>query len=114
MHISEFIKAVQSELSHFDYIQEISVESEVFTTRIKVKIKETLYVHIFYNQKTETLSYALLNQQKRIWGIDSNDLAGWHEHTFEDPEGHISIKPKNVYEVIRKLHTILQIIIYDN
>ncbi|MCB1191341.1 MAG: hypothetical protein H7A23_05145 [Leptospiraceae bacterium] len=114
MHISEFIKAVQSELSQLNYIQETSIESEVFTARIKVKVKDALSIYIFYNQKTGTLSYALLNQYRRIWGIDCNDPVGWHEHTFENPEGHILIKPKNVYEVIRKLHTILQIIIYDN
>lgn len=114
MHISEFISSAQEELHRLDYIKEVEIKSEVFTTRITSQVNEKLSIKIFYDEKTGTISYALLNQQRRIWGVDYTEMSDWHEHTFEDPESYISIQPKNTHEVIQKLNTILQIILYEN
>ena len=57
-----------------------------------VKIRATLaadaFIEVFYNADTGKCSYALIENDARIFGAD-NAFIGWHMHPFEDPSEHV-------------------------
>ncbi len=50
-------------------------------------IRESLYVHVFMSQRVSTLYFALILDNRRVFGIDSR-AGHWHLHPFENPEAH--------------------------
>ncbi len=42
-------------------------------------------------------------EDKRIWGIDFDNMRGWHLHPLENSEGHRRIGAKSIEEIIELL-----------
>jgi len=57
-------------------------------------------LQVYFNQRTGTTAFALVEAAKRIWGVDFDNLRGWHLHPLEDPESHQDIDPINPEEVV--------------
>ena len=46
---------------------------------------------------------AWIEGEKRRWGIDRDNLRGWHRHPLEDPEDHQAIPAIDIRDVIKEL-----------
>ena len=44
------------------------------------------FVDTFYNDVSDRTAFALIKNERRIFGADNT--GGWHWHPFEDPENH--------------------------
>jgi len=66
---------------------EVNVEGPIM--KIRLTIDEKTFIHVFSNNTTKTLAYTSIRESKRIYGIDRDNIRGWHEHPFEDPATHI-------------------------
>lgn len=53
------------------------------------------------------MAFALIEGKKRIWGIDSDSIRGWHIRPKNAPETHVDIEPQSVSEIIQKLREAL-------
>ncbi len=56
-------------------------------TIVKIRIyllKDNKFIDVFYNSYTSTTAYALIENEKRIFGVDNT--GGWHIHPFDDPD----------------------------
>jgi hypothetical protein len=62
------------------------IDNVVVKIRIYLITKE--FVDVFYNSDTERIAYALIDSNKRVFGVDNT--GGWHIHPLEDPVNHIS------------------------
>jgi len=67
----------------------------------KVLLAKNRFLHIYFNERTGTTAFALVEKERRIWGIYYDNLRGWHEHTIENPESHQSIQLADVQETIK-------------
>lgn len=70
-------------VSHYD----INI---VDNTIVKIRIhlsNNNSFIDVFYNSHTSTIAYTLIENEKRIFGVDNT--GGWHIHPFENPEEHI-------------------------
>lgn len=54
---------------------------------LRVPIVGNRFVEAFFNEATGTTAYALIHENRRIFGAD-NTGGKWHIHPFEEPEGH--------------------------
>jgi hypothetical protein len=62
-----------------------------------------LFLAFYYNQVTGTQAFALVRNEQRLWGIDYDNLRGWHEHPLEQPELHIILEAQTITLIIKRL-----------
>ena len=67
-----------------------------------------MFLNVYYNEVTETIAFALIENEKRIWGIDKDRIRDWHIHPLNDPEQHESIQPLTICCIIEKLKGVLE------
>ena len=65
---------------------------------------------MYFNELTGTTAFALIEREKRIWGIDFDKMRGWHLHPLENSEDHRNIDPKNIEEIVRALADVWSLI----
>jgi hypothetical protein len=53
---------------------------------LRLEIIPDGFIDAFYNDRTDTLAFALIEHGTRIFGSDN--AGGWHIHPFDDPERH--------------------------
>ncbi len=103
MDINQFLVSVLHSLSSLKFVEKVDFHTEVFVLKGKVLLAKNRFLQIYFNERTGTTAFALIEKERRIWGIDYDNLRGWHEHTTEDPESHESIPPADVQETMRRL-----------
>ena len=71
MDINGFLGELLREISHLDFVDSIDFHIEVITIKGRVLLKrEPYFVEIYYNEVTGTMAFALIENNKRLWGID--------------------------------------------
>lgn len=112
MDINSFSNKLLHELSHLDFVDKVDFHLEIITIKGRVFLKEEPYfLEIYYNEKTGTTAFALIENDKRIWGIDYDNIRGWHEHPLDNSITHKQIHPMSIPEVLKefeKVYTDLQ------
>jgi hypothetical protein len=71
-------------------------------------ISDVLFVRFYVNQHTETIAFALIQNQERIWGIDRDNRRGWHQHPLDAPDSHLGIEPLSMAEIMQEMLSILR------
>lgn len=66
-------------------------------------LRKSMFLEVYYNELTETIAFALIEEQRRIWGIDRDNIRDWHIHPLDNPAKHTNIKPLSVFEIIETL-----------
>lgn len=103
MDINEFQFELETRLSNLDFVDKWEITKKRTTVRIRVYLKKKSLLNVFYNMMLRIQSFALIIDQKRVWGLDRDNKFGWHEHTIENPTKHESIEPHNIEQIISKL-----------
>ena len=101
MDVNSFMSELLQCLSHLDFVDKVDLSLEIITIKSRALLKRNSYfLEIYYNEQTGTTAFALIKNDKRIWGIDFDNTRGWHEHTLENPLDHKTIQEKNLSEII--------------
>jgi hypothetical protein len=98
--ISQFLILLLENLSRLDFAEKVDIQTEVFIVRGRAILQKSRFLQIFYNEQTGTTAFALIEKDRRLWGIDYDNLRGWHLHPVKNPETHLEITPKTIEEVI--------------
>jgi hypothetical protein len=56
-----------------------------------------------YSIPLSTTAFDLIEDEQRIWGVDYDDLRGWHVHPADDPDQHRDIDPMTPSEIVEAL-----------
>lgn len=56
---------------------------------LRVNITSGGFIDIFYNEQTGTTAFALIRENRRVFGADNT--GGWHLHPFAQPDQHIPL-----------------------
>ncbi len=72
-------------------ICDVPLVRQVGSASINLRVPLTVgnFIDIFYNQQTDRIAYALIEEGKRIFGADNT--GGWHVHPFDDPANHLPL-----------------------
>jgi hypothetical protein len=103
MDINQFLVSALHFLSSLDFVETVDFHTEAFILRGKVILKKSRFLQIYFNEITGTTAFALVEKGRRIWGIDFDNIRGWHLHTLENPDSHHSIEPMTVQAIINHL-----------
>lgn len=55
--------------------------------------------------------FALIEKDKRIWGIDFDNIRGWHLHPLRDFKTHYMIAEKSIEDIINELEKVWLLLI---
>jgi len=56
------------------------------TIRVPITPVNFIFIEIFFNEQTDRVSFALIQEGQRIYGADNT--GGWHIHPFDNPSNH--------------------------
>ncbi len=100
MDISQFLLLLLKGLSKLDFVEKVDIQTEVFVLKGRAILKKDRFLQIYFNELTGTTAFALVEKDKRIWGIDYDNMRGWHYHPLENPDNHRSMDKKSIEEII--------------
>ena len=104
MEVKQFINELKVGFESVDFVEQINIELlSVTYVKIKIKLKKERFISIWYNAVRHTLSFSLIIDNKRKWGLDFDNRIGWHEHTTNNPDLHVAIENHTIAEIIDKL-----------
>jgi len=108
MNTAAFVEELLSALAALETIQLTAVHSEGPIVNGRATLSEEVFLSFYYNQITGTQAFALIHGERRIWGIDYDNIRGWHLHPVELPESYLPIDPQSVTEIIQQLGEVLK------
>lgn len=103
MDISQFLLLLLEGLSKLHFVEKVDIQTEVFVLKGRAILKNNRFLQIYFNEISGTTAFALIEDNRRIWGIDCDNMRGWHFHPLENPETHHSINKKTIEEIIEML-----------
>jgi hypothetical protein len=68
----------------------------------RAHVRGGTFPSFYYNSETGTQAFALVKGSRRVWGVDYDNIRGWHMHPAAEPEQHVPISPQSVPEIIRQ------------
>ena len=108
MELKTFLAELVASLSLLDFVASIDLRTEAFTLKGRVLLKERGFLEIYFNEQTQTTAVAWIEEERRKWGIDRDNLRGWHRHPLENPEHHQPITALTIGEIIKELAHVWQ------
>ena len=103
MDVDQFLLNLLHELSGVNFVKNVNFETEAFILKGRIILDHDNFLQVYYNARTGTTAFALVENEKRTWGIDYDHIRGWHTHPIDNPEDHIETTPKNISEIIQGL-----------
>jgi len=76
--------------------------------KCNVHLSENLFLAVRYNARNERMDFALIHNNKRIFGYDN--LKEWHYHPYKDPSSHIPCERPSMDKIISDVLKILRTI----
>ena len=110
MDINHFLLSLLSALSTLEFVEKVDLQTEVFILKGRAILKKNRFLQVYFNELTGTMAFALIEQEKRIWGIDFDNMRGWHLHPFDNSEGHYSIDRMDIQTIVRALEDVWSLI----
>ena len=106
MTASEWLRSVEAACKrHFpnsSFRYEITREARV---KARLEIGPSMFVDFFFREETGRIDHALIVNGVRRFGLDN--LGGWHEHPFIDPNAHVPVDAPSPNEAIERIRDVV-------
>ncbi len=103
MDVESFLSSLLEALADRPFVRSVDLETEATVVRGRVLLEKDRFLQVYFNGETGTTAFALIEEEQRIWGIDYDDLRGWHIHPVGHPDQHRDIDPMPPSEVVEAL-----------
>ncbi len=81
-------RQVQDALERVWFVQSVEeTERTDRTLSLRLHIRSGLFVQVFLGEASESLYFALIQDRRRIFGID-RVIGEWHLHPYDAPDTH--------------------------
>jgi hypothetical protein len=106
MELRAFLAELVSSLTLLDFVTSMDMHTEAFTVKGRVYLQARGFLEVYFNERTQTLAVAWIVEEQRTWGIDRDNLRGWHRHPAENPEDHQAISAMSIEAIILELREV--------
>jgi hypothetical protein len=103
MELRTFVAGLVSSLALLDFVASVDIRTEAFTVKGRVQLKQRGFLEVYFNEQTQTVAVAWVEGERRRWGIDRDNLRGWHRHPLDSPEYHQEIPAMSIRDIIEEL-----------
>jgi hypothetical protein len=107
MDVQTFVSELLLALADAELFERVDVSTEGPIVKGHAYVRTDFFVRFFFNQHTQTVAFALIEDGQRIWGMDRDNRRGWHLHPVDNPTDHIAIDPLSVSEIVARLRDVL-------
>ena len=108
MDVKSFASELLRALATVETIERVALQSEGPVVKGRAYVATELFLEFYFNEQTGTMAFALIGDQGRIWGIDRDNIRGWHLHPPENPMEHVRIEKLSVSEIVERLRAVLK------
>ena len=102
MDLRTVVAEVVSNLAVLNFVESFNIQIEALTVKGRAHLRQRGFLEIYFNERTQTVAVAWIEGERRRWGIDRDNLRGWHRHPIDNPEGHEEIPAMSISEIIRE------------
>ncbi|MDY7080704.1 MAG: hypothetical protein SXV54_27805 [Chloroflexota bacterium] len=106
MDVRAFADELLRALADTGLFERVALQAEGPIASGRAHVSEELFVRFHFNAVTGTIAFALIEEQRRIWGIDYDNRRGWHLHPADDPAEHVQIAPLSVSDIVARLQSV--------
>lgn len=106
MDVETFLSSLLDALADRPFVRSVDLDTEAIVIRGRILLEQDRFLQVYFNEETGTTAFALIEGEQRIWGIDYDELRGWHEHPVERPSDHQDIEPMPPADVVEKLEAV--------
>jgi hypothetical protein len=108
MNVKAFCSELLSALAKADFVERVALQVEGFVVSGRAFLPEGIFLEIYFNEVTQTTAFALIKERARVWGIDRDNIRGWHRHPVREPDSHVEIQPISVSDIVEELGEVLR------
>lgn len=102
MKIDEFTSRLSKALSELNLSGFHIVRRGFSYVKIRIKVDPDTLIEIYFNDQTQSLTSALLVDNKRVFGIDGYPIENiWHMHPVGKVNRHVNIEPVEIEQIIK-------------
>ena len=110
MKIADLLQEIEDVEQRFWFIQSVTLEQTDDVIKVRVEIREEIFVHVFLSEQSGRFQFALINGRERIYGRDKEDNE-WHLHPYGNAEDHLpmpeGISPQPLTQFMTEVEKIL-------
>jgi hypothetical protein len=110
MDVKGFASELLRALATVEAIERVALQSEGPVVKGRAYVTAEMFLEFYFNEKTGTMAFALIRDQGRVWGIDRDNIRGWHLHPLENPMEHVGIEKLSVSEIVGRLRVVLLVL----
>lgn len=102
LSVDEFYRQLKNALQKHLSTFELKV-NEINSLRLKVRVilTQSTFIDVFYGARKNRIDFALIQEGKRIFGIDN--LNYWHSHPLERGMDHFEIEPMSIEDIVLEI-----------
>jgi len=112
-NVEELATEIYESIAKVTFVKGVSLNVEGPILKARILIEKELFISVFFNSETGTVSYTLVKGKRRVFGVDRDSVREWHRHELERPDEHVPCKPTRfkefLEEVSRNLDRILSL-----
>lgn len=106
MDVATFLSSLLEALAERSFVEAIDLDTEAVVVRGRVLLEDDRFLQVYFNERTGTTAFALIEDEERVWGIDYDAVRGWHEHPLGHPEQHRDCDPMMPSDAVEALAAI--------
>lgn len=107
MDVATFVHDLLRHASALDCFERVGLQVEGPIAHGHGYISNDAFLRFYFNEKTATIAFALIQQGERVWGVDRDNARGWHLHPVDAPTSHVAIEAQTVGSILDLLKSVL-------
>jgi hypothetical protein len=109
--LEEYRLAALEALDTFWFVQAVEeIDRTDVTLSLRLHIRTGLFVQVFVGENTGSISFALVESDARIFGLDFH-RGQWHLHPYQQVEQHVAVEepllPTPLYRFLLYVESLL-------
>jgi len=100
MDVEPFLSSLLDALAECSFVRSVDLDTEALVVKGRVRLEQDRFLQVYFNEHTGTTAFALIENERRLWGIDYDDLRGWHVHPIDHPGQHRDLEAMTPEEIV--------------
>lgn len=106
MDVATFLSALLEALAGRPFVRSVDLHTEAVIVKGRVLLEDDRFLQVYFNERTGTTAFALIEDDQRIWGVDYDNLRGWHVHPVAHPDQHEDVESMTPHDVVQALENV--------
>jgi len=107
LKVLDLLEEIYASVEQVNFVSEVVTHVEGPTLKVRLII-ESGFIQVFFNANTHALAFALIKDNKRVFGVDRDNIRNWHIHPTEDPTQHIPCEEMGFEDFLQEVKKIIE------